>query len=228
MTVAAIHQPQYLPYLPFFHKVAQADVFVVLDNVQFLHRSEQHRNRIKTERGWQWITVPVHTRRDQLISEVVINQTEPWQRRHTNAIRSSYGRAPYFDEYAPRVLELIAEPRTSLADLNMSLVTALMEMLKIETPVVYASSLGVDGHRSQRLANLCVAVGADTYLSGPGGASYMDQSVFDAARVEVSWQDFEPPAYPQLFPEVGFVPGLSILDTILCLGPETARSVERP
>jgi hypothetical protein len=42
--------------------MARADRFVLLDTVQYKKNEWQNRNRIRTARGWQWLTVPVHAR----------------------------------------------------------------------------------------------------------------------------------------------------------------------
>ena len=95
MTVVAIHQPQYLPWVPYFDKADQADVFVYLDNVRYDPRGIQNRNRIKTPRGAQWLTVPVAGGRDQLICDLVIAD-EDWRQRHLRSLELNYFRAPHF------------------------------------------------------------------------------------------------------------------------------------
>ena len=221
MTTAAIHQPQYLPYPGFFHKVMNADVFVAMDDVEFHRRGLQHRNKIKGSDGWQWLTVPVIHRWGQLLSDVTMDSTSHWQRKHANAIRWNYGRAPFFDDYSPAYLEILSRPWTNLLELNLALTERLMADLGITTSIVRSSSLHIESQRSQRLVDLCVAVGADTYLSGPGGRRYMELEPFDVAGVQVRWQEFESPRYQQLFPQAGFIPDLSILDALFCCGPGT-------
>jgi hypothetical protein len=226
MTVAAIHQPQYLPYLGFFHKLARCDVFVVLDNVQFHRRGLQHRNKIKTKDGWQWLTVPVLQRFDQRINEVMIDPTAPWQRKHVNALRWNYGRAPFSEMYVPELIEILEKPWENLSELNMALTGYVMEKLGNRCRIVFASELDVEGRRSDLLAGLCRAVGATAYLSGPGGRRYMDLEVFETAGIDVMWQEFEHPQYEQLFPEAGFIPDLSVVDVLMSCGPNTSRFLE--
>lgn len=226
MTTAVIHQPQYLPYLGFFHKLCQGDIFVVMDNVEFLRRGLQHRNKIKTHQGEQWLTVPVRHRQKQLIQEVEIEVDRPWSRKHWQTLKTNYSPAPYFETYAQELQQLFHWEWASLCQLNMALIQWVMEVLAIPSPVVYASTLAATGQKSELLINLVQAVGANTYLSGPGGRSYMDLSAFDAAQIEVVWQEFSPPIYPQLFPEVGFIPNLSIIDVLLCCGPQTRQFLE--
>lgn len=225
MTTAAIHQPQYLPYLGFFHKVAQSDVFVVMDDAQFQRRGVQHRNRIKTSAGEQWLTVPVTKRGTEPSRAVQISATEPWQRRHVTALRLNYARASYHADLGPSLYEVLERPWTNLCELSMATTSWIMDALEITTPTVYQSELGVDGRASELLANLSVAVGADHYLSGPGGKEYMELDVFEDAGVEVVWQEFVSPTYPQLFPEAGFIPDLSAIDAILCCGSQARAFV---
>jgi hypothetical protein len=108
----------------------------------------------------------------------------------------------------------------------MVLIQWVMDVLEIKKPIVYSSTLAVEGYKSELLINLSKAVGADTYVSGSGGRDYMDLSMFDAANVKVVWQEFSPPSYSQLFPETGFFPNLSIIDVLFCCGPNTRQFLE--
>ena len=218
MTTAVVHQPQYFPYLGFFHKIAHADVYVVMDDVQYQKRGVINRNRIKSSAGPQWLTVPVLQRNGQLIKEVQINPTERWHRQHWNAVRVNYTPAKNFETYAPGLQTLFETSPADLYDLNMASIEWAMDALGIRTPMVPASELGVEGSSSELLANLCRAVGADTYLSGPGGRNYMEPSIFEAAGVAIEWQEFSSPEYEQLFPSAGFVPDLSVVDALMCCG----------
>jgi hypothetical protein len=99
-----------------------------------------------------------------------------------------------------------------------------MSTLGIDTTVVLASSLDVDSARSDLLVDICRAVGASTYLSGPGGRRYMDPVAFQQADIDVRWQDFSYPTYQQLFPSAGYIPDLSIVDVLFCCGTETTAT----
>jgi hypothetical protein len=183
----------------------------------------QNRNKIKTSQGWQWLTVPVLHDFGQLIMEVVVNPNIPWQRKHWNAIVSNYGRAPFFNEFGPSLKLLLEQEWHRLSELDMALAKWAMEALSIETPIVHASELSVEGNQTELLIAICRIVGADRYLSGPGGRRYMDLDAFDAAGITIEWQAFTSPVYPQLFPQVDFVPDLSAVDAIFNCGTE-ARS----
>lgn len=227
MKIVAIHQPQYLPYLGFFHKLAHCDVFVALDHVQFQKNGLQNRNRIKTgsTEGSQWITVPVLHNHGQAINQVRMNSSSPWQKKHWNALVGNYSRARCFHKYTNQLQRLLFTDYPNLSQLNMELTAWCMETLDIRTPVVVSSELGVDGRATSLLVNICRAVGADAYLSGPGGARYMQMGLFEDSGLQVLWQDFSCPAYEQQFPEAGFMPNLSVVDALLNCGPDIASLV---
>ncbi|MFQ5848667.1 MAG: WbqC family protein [Candidatus Methylomirabilales bacterium] len=210
----AIHQPQYLPWLGYFDKIDQVDCFVLLDDVQFKKSEWQNRNRIKTAAGWQWLTVPVLHRSSQRISEVTINPTIPWARKHLQALISNYASAPFFDLHRPFFEDLYAREWGPLLDLNLATITYLVEALDIRTKLVLASSLplppGVEA--TDRLVAICQALGADTYLSGAGGKGYLDLARFEEAGIRVLFQAFRTQPYPQRFG--AFVPDLSMVDLV--------------
>jgi hypothetical protein len=224
--IATIHQPQYLPYLGFFHKVRHSDLLVMLDDVQFSKSDVQNRNKIKTRDGWQWITVPVLQRLGQLISEVEIDPRTPWQRKHWNALSASYGRAPHFRALGPALKDRLDQDWTKLGELNVELTRWAMESLGIVRPMVFSSSLDVEGTQTERLVNICRAVGADAYLSGPGGRSYLELPLFEAAGIDVLWQEFTHPVYEQVQPEAGFIPNLSVVDALFACGPGVVSLLE--
>ena len=139
--IVAVHQPQYLPWLGYFDKMDRADVFVLLDTVQFKKNEWQNRNRIKTASGPQWLTVPVTYRFPQRIREVGINNRERWQHRQRQAILTNYRQAPCWDFVAPLIEELLTPAWERLSLLNISSVAGLAKLLGIATPLFVASEL---------------------------------------------------------------------------------------
>ena len=216
---AAIHQLQYWPGLRFFAKMRQADLFIYLDDVQFEKREFQNRNRIRTARGWQYLTAPVLSkgRFSQKINEVELENTGDWQADHLLAIKTNYARAPFFKQYLPGLEELYSRDYRLLADLAIATMDFLKEGFAIKTPVRFSSEFKVEEASSARLARLCAAAGADDYLSGAGAKAYLDPGVFSFAGIKLSWQEFKPRPYPQAFP--GFEPDMSALDLLLNCGP---------
>lgn len=218
--IVAVHQPQYLPWIGYFHKIDTADVFVLLDNVQFKKNEWQNRNKIKTAQGWQWLTVPVLYKYSQLITEVPINNRVNWQHKQRQAILSNYKKAPYYDLLEPFFEEIFSSSWQIISQLNIEVVTRLTEILGIDTPIYVASELGeFPGHPDERLIAIAERLGAETYLAGAGGREYMDLRKYDKAGIKVVFQDFRHPVYDQLFGE--FEPFMSVIDLIFNHGDKS-------
>lgn len=228
MRTVVIHQPNYLPGCTYFDKLASADVFVSLDTVQYTKNNWINRNRIKTANGLQWITVPVHTkgRSTQSIFETEIDIKKDWQRDHARTLEQNYARAPFFDAYGPALIEALGRPWTRLAEMNEHLLRMLCAWLGTDVPLVRASNLNVSGSSTDLLLNICEAVGADRYLSGPGGRKYMDVHMFAARGVELVFHDYHHPVYPQLHGP--FEENLSAIDLLFNVGEEAIASFQRP
>ena len=219
MTVVAIHQPQFLPWLGYFDKLDRSDVFCLLDTVQYKKNEFQNRNRIKTADGWQWLTVPVTYRFPQRIYEVGVNQTVDWQRKHLQALKTNYSKAPHFGTYIARFEEFYQQSYEMLVDVNVACIRLLMDLFGLERKVVLGSSLQVEtDDPTLRLVEICQALDGDTYLSGRDGAKYMDEDTFHKHQLELVFQGFNHPEYPQCYGP--FEPNLSVVDLLFNCGPE--------
>ena len=226
MTIVAIHQPQYLPWLGYFDKVAKCDIFCLLDTVQYKKNEFQNRNRIRTSQGWQWLTVPVTYRFPQRINEVGVNKTVGWQRKHLQAIKTHYGKAPHFAAYIQRFEKFYQHSYDLLLEVNLASVRLHLELLGLERELVLASSLQVEAEDpTTRLVEICRVLGGDTYLSGRDGARYMDESIFRRKEIQVIYQDFQHPKYPQCYGP--FEPNLSVVDLLFNCGPESIDIVRK-
>lgn len=220
--IVAIHQPQYLPWLGYFDKMLKADGFCYLDNVQFKKNEWQNRNRIKTAQGWQWLTVPVHYRFPQKICEVRINNAVNWKHKHLQALVTNYGKAPYFKDTIDMFKTVYSRDWQWLVELNIDLIEQIRTRLGLgDKLTLRASTLQLDQEPSERLIDICQALGADTYLSGRDGVKYMNMDRFSARGVRVKLQDFEHPVYAQLFG--AFISQMSVLDLLFNCGPDSLK-----
>jgi len=211
--IVAVHQPQYLPWLGYFDKIDKADVFVLLDTVQFKKNEWQNRNKIKTAQGWQWVTVPVLYRYPQLIHEVTINDNVNWQHKHRQAMVSNYKRAPYYEMLEDFLEGIFSHSWQSISQLNGEVVRRLATILGIDTPIYVASDLGeFPQDPDERLIAITKHFGAGTYFAGMGGRGYMNLDIYDKDGIEVIFQDFKHPVYTQLFGD--FEPFMSVIDLI--------------
>lgn len=228
--ILAAHQPNHLPWLGFFDKMRRADVFVLVDHVQFERQSFQNRTRIQTGEGPRWLTVPIFhgAREDPIWAKQIDNHRQGrmrWGRKAALTLAYAYAAAPHYKDLA-RELSAVYEARwNSLVDLNMRLLELCRGALKLRTPLVRSSSLRPDGAKSDMLVSMCRRMGAKTYLTGMGGSrAYLERETFGRAGIELRWQEFKHPTYPQLHSNgKGFVAGLSVLDLLFNCGSRSAE-----
>jgi len=220
-----IHQPQFMPWLGYLDKIDQADLFMVLDTVQFKKNEWQNRNRIRTPNGWQWLTVPVLQRFGQRIDEVCINPTASWRAEHLRALEMHYARAPYRMQYLPALRALYEQRWDKLCDLNLAVLQWLLGAYGIATPVRLASTMAAREEPTDRLVDLCMAVGATQYVAGPGADGYMDKARFEVSGVRLEMQTFHHPRYRQVY--APFEPNLSAIDLLFMQGPDALALLRR-
>jgi len=220
--IVTIHQPEHLPWLGFFDKIAAADVYVCLDTVQFRKNYFQNRNRILTPSGPAWVTVPVKVKGHlgATIADMEIAEDGRWAKKYWRTVTQSYGRHPFFDEYAPAFGEVLSRSWPGLRDLNLALIELFFQALGLDRKPVLASDLEVTGQSSALLLGICQKLSADVYLSGPMGSGYLDEGLFADAGIEVRYHRFEHPVYPQQGPG-DFVDKLSAFDLLMNLGPKS-------
>jgi len=227
--IVAAHQPHYLPWLGYLDKLAKADLFVVMDDLQFEAQNFQNRQRVKLGAGPCWLTVPlVRASQDARICDRRIDNTgrggrHHWQHRHWRTLVTHYGRAPHFARYAAALEDVYVRRWEFLLDLDLHLLELARTWFGIRVPIVRASSLGLAGHKTERILAMCDAVGARTYLTGRGGStSYLDTELLARAGVSVVWQRFHHPHYPQRYPGLGFVSHLGFVDPLFNCGPDAS------
>ncbi|NQT90517.1 MAG: WbqC family protein [Candidatus Omnitrophica bacterium] len=210
-----IHQPDFLPWLGFFDRWKNSDLYIILDDVQFLRRGWHHRDKIKTKDGARWLTVPVTKkgRYEQLIRDVEIDNSTDWRTKHIKTIEVNYKKAPNFNGCFGKIEAIYGKNHSLLIDLNMDLLRFIAEELKITTPVKFSSDCGIETASTQKLIDLVRAEGAAEYLTGIGSGDYLDESLFEKAGISVVWQEFSHPVYKQLHGE--FLPMLSSLDYLM-------------
>ncbi len=213
--IVTIHQPDFLPWLGFFKRWKQSDIYIVLDDVQFIRRGWHHRDKIKTVHGIKWLTVPVkkRSRYYQKICDVEIDYHVNWQQRHFNIIKAAYGKSRNFDLVFDALTDIYSKNHRFLIDLNMDFLRFCAAQLGIDTPVLKASSYSTKETKSRKLLELVNAVGGSVYLTGTGSMDYLDEKIFLEAGIEVRWQEYDHPVYPQLHGK--FEKMLSVLDYLM-------------
>jgi len=221
-----IAQPAYLPWIGYFEQIAQADVFVILDNVQFERQSWQCRNRLKGPGGEPfWLSVPVAAQPlGTPLRDVRIARTRPgWRATHLKSIRASLGRAPFFHEVFPRLETWLSHDYETLAELNLDGMRLIAELLGLSPQWRHASQLPVCGAKGDLVLDICRYLGATRYYASTGSRGYLGPMItqFRDAGVEMVFQDWVHPVYAQR--GEGFTSHLSVVDALINVGPATVR-----
>lgn len=224
-----IHQPDFLPYLGFFHRFLHANFWVILDDAQFVQhssRSWHNRDKIKTPQGEKWITLSVQKCRiGTPIKEVRLSQEVKWREDHINLIKTNYKNAGYFNEIFPYLEELYLFEYDKMIDFNLKSIEMLMKLFDIEIPCIKSSTLEASGKKGDLLIDILKKVSGTTYLSGVGARAYTDEKLFKNAGIRLIWQDFKHPTYPQLHGD--FIPYLSSIDLLLNCGIKKSGEILR-
>lgn len=216
----AVHQPNYLPWLGFFHKISQVDTFVLLDTVQFARRGYTHRVRVMgPSNSAMWLTQHIRKQpvQEQIIDQLIFSDRH-WVDKHLKTFNAVYRKAPYFLPVFALLEKALALETDSLADCNSRLISEICKALGLSTNIVRASSLRLEEFScpSERIACLVHHLGGDRYLSGAGAKAYNDHAVFARYDIQLSYDQFAIDAYPQR--SVEFIGGLSIVDALFNIG----------
>lgn len=221
--ITFVHQPEYLPWLGFFDKLAKCDVFIVYDDAQYVHGSFQNRNKIRTIQGWRWLTVPIKHNHPQMIKDVKI-AGDQWKQEHLRIIKLNYEKAPYFRDYFPILEKAFAVNYEFLIELDLNLIEIIADSLGFKIKFARSSSFSYQGtEKNEKLISLCKQLGAETYLSGSGGRTYVNENEFSNDGVKVIWHSYNHPTYKQNYK--GFEPYMSIIDLLFNMGPESKHTI---
>ena len=223
----AIHQPNYLPYVGFFHKLSLADTFVIMDDTQY-DKKFTNRNKIKVPGNWIWLTVPINKKHKFVANKIVeINNEENWQSDHFEKINRSYSNSKFFKKNYKAFFEKIYSKKWDhLFTLNYELIIQLIDWLDIKIEVIKESELNISGNSTERLVNISKKIGAETYVSGIGGKEYMNKKMFETNNIKIEYQNFKCPIYKQVF-NSEFIPNLSIIDLLFNIGPKSLSKLKQ-
>ena len=229
-----ICQPHYLRWIVYFEMIDRVDVFVFLDDVQFIKREWKNRNRIRKSARSQeplWLTVPISrdTRRCPLDRTFPANHGH-WHVSHVRSIKHTYSHAPEFDTVSDEVFEAMRPGRgESLADVNIRSTIGICKLMGIKTQLVRSSQMNTPGAKGDKLLNICDMLGAEHYLANDRSEAYLDLDCFVDGGIAVEFQRYLHPVYGQWHRSVPlpFLSHLSIVDLLFNHGAAAGMSIVR-
>lgn len=226
MKKVAILQSNYIPWKGYFDIISAVDEFVIYDEVQYTKNDWRNRNKIKTPKGMEWITIPAGQNIDRRICDVMLTDSR-WQIKHWKTLEGNYAKAPHFREITDWLAPLYLDAAyQSLSEVNINFIKAICNYLDIETKITSSQDYRIGEGKIQRLVNICLQSGATEYVSGPAAKDYIDESIFTENKLKLTW--FEYPNYPE-YPQLwgAFEHGVTILDLLFNCGRDANRFVRR-
>ncbi len=218
----AVVQSNYIPWKGYIDMIAAVDEFVLYDDMQYTKNDWRNRNRIKTPKGIEWITIPVGDHIGFRIRDVELPDN-PWREKHWKTLGLNYRRAPHFREVAALFEPLYRGPRhTHLSAFNRALLEAVCAYLGITTRISNSWDYTLVEGRSERVADICAQAGGLEYVSGPSAKEYIDERAFKERGIALRWFDYEGyPEYPQLWGR--FCHQVTILDLLFNCGKNSPK-----
>ena len=212
--VVSILQSNYIPWKGYFDIINKSDCFVIYDEVQYTKNDWRNRNKLKTNQGVKWLTIPVSVKSSsQRINETeVANQI--WRRKHWSTIKENYGKQVGFDRFGSVFEEFyLQNSESSLSKINRNLISIISNILEFDTNILDSSMFPSSGSKTGRLVQICKQLNATTYLSGPSARNYIEVNKFRNENIDIEWMDYSCyPQYPQIHPP--FEHNVSILDLL--------------
>ena len=226
--IVSMMQPTFLPWIGYFELMKKADIFIILDDFQFVYQSYHQKNKLLVNKDtFDWYTVPIDKSNSfkKLISEAKIKETLPWRNKMWKSIENNYRKAKYFSVYEAEIKNIILEPTTSLLEQNMRFINFIAEILVCKEKIKFSSMIDKTGMRSEEIISILKAIGGTTYLSAHGSFEYMhEDNLFPRTDIKVLFQNHIPKAYQQQRTKE-FIPYLSTLDVLLNVGSEGINEI---
>jgi hypothetical protein len=222
MKLIAIHQPNFLPWLGYFHKIRHADAFIFLDHVQFPKTGGSWINRVKLIIGKEprWVTIPVDRsfHGTRTVKEIKMAPSRIWRSKILSSIQQSYAKASHLEETISLVEEILAYEGDNLAEMNTRGIRMLCAHLGMDMPqILLSSTINVTVTSNEMLIDLVRHLNGTHYLCGGGASGYQQDAIFESAGIGVVYQNFRHPEYVQHDGQP-FQNGLSVLDSLFFQG----------
>ena len=192
MTTVAIHQPNYLPWMGYFLKMASSDVFIFHDAVTLNTNGYTRRAFIRNPNGDEPRRLSVslsYASQNTLIKDVLDSDKVDWKSGHLNQINQVYGNSPHFDAVYPWFESIYLEyGEQHLSAFNQYVILQLCNYLEIDCKCYLSSELVMTGATtSDKHISIIEQVGGTRYLSGIGGREYQTTEEFADADIQLDY-----------------------------------------
>ncbi len=214
--ILSIHQPDYIPWIGFFYKVSRSDCLVYLDDVQFSNQAAHNFNYIKTAQDPFRLKIPVDYHFGDTINQVRTKDELSWKQKHLKTLEYNYSKAPFFKETFPEFENILNRHYCDISEFNIAMNNMILKGFNISTKLERSSNLNIKTKREQKVIDICLKMGSNTYLSGQGAKAYQIKENFNKNGIELLYLDYDPIKYAQIGKP--FLPKLSVIDFIFNCG----------
>ncbi len=215
--VVSIHQPDYIPWLGFFYKMSQSDVFVYLDDAQYSNEAAHNFNLIKTSNGEFRLKFPVSYNFGDKINDVRSRDELKWKDKHLKTIEMNYKKTAYFNEVFPVFKDILMIEYPNISEMNIAINNFIAEGFGIlPKKILKSSEMKIETTREERVIDITKFCGGDEYLSGNGARAYQTEEHFLNKGIKLTYIDYKPIFYNQCWKE--FLPCMSAIDYIFNCG----------
>ncbi len=188
--IISAHQPAFMPWLGYLHKIAVSEKFIILDSVQFEKNSFINRNYIMGQNGPILLTVPIKIKNhlSKTIVDIEIAEGTNWKKKHLNSIYLNYKKSPFFKDHFPFFEEIYNSEWKTILSLNITILEYLLKVFGINTRIIKLSDLKIDGTKTELIINLCKKLEATKFIFGAKGKDYADISLAKQENIEFLFQ----------------------------------------
>jgi hypothetical protein len=225
--MVTMHQPNYLPWIGLFSKVMQTECFVIMDTFQYTRHGVTHRNKIRTNAGSGYLTIPIGKEfATAKIKDIELPSDKGWREIHWQSIYQNYLKTDFFKDHADFFEKLYQQDYHYLWEINLDIIRYLLKSFEIQVEIIKASDLNIDMNlkHTDMIIAVLKSIGANTYLSGQSGRDYMELEKFQQNNLNCKFAQFKHPVYRQRYPV--FEPNLSAIDLLFNIGPQSSQVIK--
>lgn len=223
MKTVGIMQPYFLPYIGYWQLLAQVDTFIVYDNLKYTKKGWINRNRILRNGKEAQFSIALKSASDfSLISQRELSN-EFDRRKLLNQFKEAYARSVYFSQVFPMLEEIVFYENNNLFAFLLNSIKKVATFLSIDTEILVSSTIQIDHDLKgqDKVLAICEAMAAKHYINSIGGFELYSFDMFSDR--DLALQFIRPLLKPYEQPCERFVPGLSIVDALMMVGPKGTR-----
>tara|TARA_B100001093_G_C26847607_1_gene1023627 strand:+ start:2477 stop:3187 length:711 start_codon:yes stop_codon:yes gene_type:complete len=195
--ILSAHQPAYIPWAGYIHKIISSDVFIILDNVQYEKNSFINRNYLLMNNEPKLLTVPVELKShiSTKIIDIKIANNQKWARKHLQSIQLNYNKTPFYNKHIQFFEKIFYQEWIYINDLNNKILEYFLLELKCNTIIKKMSETSIKGKKTDLIINLCNEFNCDVFILGVNGKNYINNTLGKKNNISFLVQEFDSEKY---------------------------------